>query len=266
MSKSLELKKALAAEDEQRYQALETVFVTMRDKFLSAIEKAVESVERLRSEHATTTLTVKESLKNALTTMSERAESERKSTKKTLDDTLASLLKDFRAYSDKIDARIASLKDGEDADESIVADIAAELVLERMELSSTLAQYGESFRDGLELLPEGSKLSIDAIEGLEELLINIKKTRGAVTMGGAVAARDFIKTIDLSAQLDGVTATFNLPAVYNIVSVATSSFPNILRPVIDYTWTTTSITFTSQIDPASTLAAGQTVIITVVNA
>jgi hypothetical protein len=123
----------------------------------------------------------------------------------------------------------------------------------------------EDIRNMLEALPTGDKLAIEAIEGLRKELDALKK--GAVTGGGGgIVGRDIIKDYDLSAQLDGATKTFNLPAIWNIISVDTSSFPHALRKGVDYTWTPTSITFTSEIDAASTLAAGQTVVLTIVTA
>lgn len=79
--------------------------------------------------------------------------------------------------------------------------------------------------------------------------------------------RDLFKDYDLSAQLDGATTTFNIPAVYNVVSVALSSYPyGSLRKGVDFTWTPTSITFLSTIDPTTQLAAGQSCVLTIVSA
>lgn len=79
--------------------------------------------------------------------------------------------------------------------------------------------------------------------------------------------RDLFRDYDLSDQLDGATSTFNIPAVYNVVSVALSSYPyGSLRKGVDFTWTPTSITFLSTIDPASQLAAGQSCVLTIVSA
>lgn len=124
---------------------------------------------------------------------------------------------------------------------------------------------GEDMRNALEALPEGDKLSIDAIEGLRKELKDLRKmTREGGGGGGVASSRNLFQDYDLSPYLDGVTKTFNLPATWNIITVDTSSFPHALRKTIDYTWTPQSITFTSEIDAATTLATGQTVIITLV--
>lgn len=125
---------------------------------------------------------------------------------------------------------------------------------------------GEDMRNALEALPDGDKLAIEAIQDLRKELNALKQMRTSGGDGGGIVGRDLVRNYDLSAYLDGATKTFNLPAIWSIVSVATSSFPNVLRPVIDYTYTGQSITFTDEIDASTTLASGQTVVLTIVSA
>lgn len=125
-------------------------------------------------------------------------------------------------------------------------------------------KLGEDYRNALEALPEGDKLSITAIEKLEERLKRLENRPTGGGGGGVASSRNLFQDYDLSSQLDGVTKTFNIPAVWNIISVDTSSFPHALRKNVDYTYTPQTITFTSEIDAATTLAAGQTVILTIV--
>lgn len=133
-------------------------------------------------------------------------------------------------------------------------------------LESSLAKFGITFRDGLELLVGDERLSKKAIKDLEEELLEIRtliKKSGTGNGGNnpAGGGRGHIKTYDLSSVLDGVTKTFNLPANWTIIQVVSSSFPSAFRPIIDYTFTNTSITFTSEITASSTLASGQTLIV-----
>lgn len=102
------------------------------------------------------------------------------------------------------------------------------------------------------------------VEKVEEGLAQLRKRPGG--RGGGGMNRAHITDIDLSSQLDGAQKTFDIPAVYNIITVALSSFPNVLRKGVDFTYTPTSITFTDEINAAASLAAGQTCILTVVNA
>lgn len=150
-------------------------------------------------------------------------------------------------------------KDGKDADEVAIQD----------RIEKNLPALGGAVRDSLELLPEGEKLKIEAIENLRKELDELRK-RPVYTGGGGITgtgARDLVKDIDISASLDGVTTTFNIQSIWNIVSVSLDSYPwGTLRKTIDYTFTSTSITFTSTIDPATQLASGQRCILTVVQA
>lgn len=125
---------------------------------------------------------------------------------------------------------------------------------------------GENVRNALEVLPEGEKLAIDAIEGLREILEELRKFRSTAssTNGGGIVGRDIIKSYDLSDQLDGVLKTFNLPGTWYVISVVSSSMPHAMRPTIDFTWTPQSITFTDEIDASTILSEGQTVIVTYV--
>lgn len=128
-------------------------------------------------------------------------------------------------------------------------------------------ESAEDIRNKLELLEGEERLNVSAIEGLEDLLKRIEKVekKPDTIINGGIIGRDLIKDIDLSSQLDGVTKTFQLPAVWNVVSVHLSSFPHALRKTVDFTYTPTSITFTSEIDAAVALATGQTCVLTVVS-
>lgn len=127
----------------------------------------------------------------------------------------------------------------------------------------------EDIRNKLEVLPEGERLSMDAIEGLrqaiEDLSRRIMYSMGGGGNGGGVAGRNFIDTVDISSQFDGVTKTFNIPAVYTILSVDMSSYPyGAMQKATDFTFTPTTITFGDTIDAATQLEAGQKCVLTVV--
>lgn len=126
---------------------------------------------------------------------------------------------------------------------------------------------GKKIKEKLEALDDGEKLSIEAIKNLRKELDDLKKfVRSSNTsINGSVVGRDVVKEIDISSQLDGSTKTFNIPSTYRILSVDLSSFPyGSCRKNIDYTYTSTTITFTSQIDAPTQLATGQSCIITTI--
>jgi len=113
------------------------------------------------------------------------------------------------------------------------------------------------------------KLKISAIgklqEKLDELEKKIKTGERITYVGGAGATGGHVvKAYDLSDSLDGSTKTFSLPAFWRIISVVSSSFPTAFRLTTDYTvdGSLFKITFTSAIDAGTTLASGQTIIIT----
>ena len=161
--------------------------------------------------------------------------------------------------------KVRDLKDGKDADEQKIVDTVIAELVELSKASDSEKQIfdtPEQIRDKLSNLPEGERLEAQYIDGLVEIvtgLIPEQKSGGA-----GIAGRDFFVDIDLSSDLDGSTKTFNIPAVYNILSVSLSSFPHALRKGVDFTYTGTTITFTDEIDASTSLATGQTCVLTVV--
>ena len=124
----------------------------------------------------------------------------------------------------------------------------------------------EDIRNKLELLEDDERLKIDAIKDLREELDELKRLRGGKMMGvpySAATGGGIVKAHDLSANLDGTTKTFNLPAFWRVISVHLSSFPNILRPTIYFTTDASlmQLTFTDEIDAPTSLAAGQSALI-----
>lgn len=104
----------------------------------------------------------------------------------------------------------------------------------------------------------------DDLKAIKEEIKKLK-SRPLYVSGGGGMSRDHFADIDISASFDGVTKTFNIQAVWKIITVDLSSYPyGSLRKNIDYTWTPTSITFTSEIDAETQLALGQKCIITAV--
>lgn len=69
---------------------------------------------------------------------------------------------------------------------------------------------------------------------------------------------------DLSAQLDGTKKAFTISGALSsskIIGVYISSAPFIFRPIIDYTWSSPTLTFTAGIDAPTQLASGQTLVV-----
>jgi len=129
-----------------------------------------------------------------------------------------------------------------------------------------LRDDAETLRNKLELLEGDERLKIEAILGLREELDKLEKQIRSNGNGGGVIAsqRGAVKVYDLSDLLDGSTQTFALPAFWRVLTVDLSSFPNALRPTVDFTTdgAAMTITFTGTIEPSTSLATGQTCIVT----
>ena len=119
--------------------------------------------------------------------------------------------------------------------------------------------------NALDIEPE-LQIDIEHIKGWKDIKDRVDGISRMVSMGGN-SARDLFKDYDLSSQLNGVLKTFSIPATWNIISVNLSSFPyGSLRKNTDFTYTSTSITFTDEIDAATQLATGQSCVLTIVTA
>lgn len=116
----------------------------------------------------------------------------------------------------------------------------------------------ENIRDGLTELPEGQRLPVEAIDGLEKRLTDTVEsaTKGRVQTP-AKAYR--VRTADATAQCDGITKAFTTGGThFGIIGVFGTQFPVVYRPVIDYTETSTGILLTDEVGAPET---SQTLII-----
>lgn len=177
---------------------------------------------------------------------------------------LDSYKKEFEDLLEEVKAIIP--KDGENAKpEDVVPLVMQQIKLPEYE-KFALEGKGEIIVEEINSLPTDTdefKIDVEHIKGLDKL---IRKNQ-PVIMGGGIVGRDIFKDVDLSSQLDGVTKTFNIAAVWNIISVSLSSYPyGALRKGVDFTFTTTTITFTDEIAADTQLASGQKCILTVVTA
>lgn len=120
---------------------------------------------------------------------------------------------------------------------------------------------GEQIRDKLEILSGDERLKMSAIKGLEEMIKAIPE-RPTTTIFGPGKTKIWVQ--DLSSQLNGVLKTFKIGTHYGIISVQASSAPfGAFREFTDYNEVGNTIVFTSEIDAAVSLAAGQSLIIKV---
>lgn len=159
----------------------------------------------------------------------------------------------------KITDRLSIVKDGRTPSSDEVTRLLQPLIPEPRDGSPDTAKQ---VRDKLEALKDDDRLDVSSIKGLEEYVK--KNASGEIKyVPTASSGGGIVKAYDLSGSLNGVTKTFALPAFWRVISVHLSSFPNIMRPTVDYTTDASamSITFTSEIDAPTSLSAGQTLII-----
>jgi len=93
----------------------------------------------------------------------------------------------------EVDTKMQEVKDGKDADEIIIAENASKLAQEALkpllptieQIENDLPKLGDKVASALELLPDGEKLKIDAIEGLKDILDELKNRKNISSMGVA---------------------------------------------------------------------------------
>ena len=258
-----------------KLQKLQEVLKTIndsltREEFTQAFKLVTDFVKQAKQEMNLKTEEVQAMCDNIMSEV-KRSDGEFSKMKK---DVMATCMTEVNSMLDKVEQKMSEVKDGEDADENLVIQSVLDKITPEIEakipttedILNKLPELGLRVRDSLELLPEGEKLKIEAIEKLREELDDIRKlVAGRTTVVGGIGGTGghTVKLYDLSSQLDGVTKTFSLPTFWRIVLVTGSSFPNALRPDTDYTvdGSAMTITFTSQIDETTTLASGQTLLI-----
>lgn len=131
------------------------------------------------------------------------------------------------------------------------------------------AQKGEIVQEVLKSLPqpEVRKADLkklrdeidDELTDLEEKIKAIPERPTTTIFGGG---KTRIILLDLSDKLDGSTKTFAVGTNFGIISVQASSAPfGAFRETVDYNAVGTNIVFTSNVDAAVSLAAGQSLIV-----
>lgn len=165
---------------------------------------------------------------------------------------------------ERLNARVLSLKDGRDGYTPIKGQDYFD-GRNGLDGKDGSPDTPEQIRDKISLLEDDRRLSIGHIHGLEEALSDGKRRIADLTAIGV--NRPQMTYIDISSQLNGVLTTFNTQSFQRVIQISLSSFPNILRPNVDFTTAQQppSITFIGAIaaNAATILAVGQTCIVLV---
>lgn len=180
------------------------------------------------------------------------------------EDEMKKLTASHEKMMQKCDDKLSEIKDGKDADEErVIEEVIARLnEREEPEEEETPKEAADFLNREEEIIEQETIIGL--VKRLRELEDAIaRKSTSTTVIGGATGGGRLVKVHDLTDQLDGVTKTFSLPAFWRVISVHSSSFPNIFRPTTDFTTDASAmtITFTSEITADATLATGQTLLV-----
>lgn len=251
MAERITLQKILEAYEEDRLSKAD---------FLDALEEVDKKLTARMDGEKTELQAAAKSIAEAFDTLRAEIASERETSAQTIQTTGQATTERLEAKLREIEAlvqtRLDQIQDGEQGPQGEPGP----------QGPAGSPDTAEDIRNKLEILEGDERLKIEAIRGLRQELDDLKKRGGNTTVvhsGGGGGGGKTVKSYDLSDSLDGSTSTFALPAFYRVISVHLSSFPNILRPTTDYTVDASAmtITFTAEIDPAVSLATGQTLLI-----
>jgi hypothetical protein len=236
-----------------------------KEEFTKAFESLVSYVIKIEKRNNEEIEYLKEGYKSGMAEIRKNVDATISELKKMVNNVFVEdrLSEMHRSINDKlanVDEKMSMVRNGKDADETrVMRDVMKNIRLPKDGSPDT----PEEIRNKLEKLYGENRLDKSAIRGLEEIenaIIDMKNVGGKTFMVGG-KARNSIHIHDLSSQLNGVDKTFDLPSNFGIVGVWCSSMPNAFRPTIDYTEGNKTITFTDEINAATTLATGQTLIL-----
>lgn len=180
---------------EKRLQKLEDILKMVdegltKEEFVTSFEKVVNLILELKKSNADEVDQLKEAHGNVVKDLATRHDTSASEMKQMLEEAIGSLTSDQNTKLEStlkaIETRMATVRDGIDADpEAMLEELTARMadtispvrqaVLDDVE--KNIPELGTSIRDALELLPKGEKLRVDAIEGLEKLIAEMKASR-----------------------------------------------------------------------------------------
>lgn len=112
-----------------------------------------------------------------------------------------------------MDKKMQEVKDGKDADEEkITADVVSKIKIPTIEeVEKDLPKLGEPIRDSLELLQEGEKLSIQAIQDLSKIIEELKKDVSSGSKASLISKRiRFIDDETPTGAINGTNTVFTI--------------------------------------------------------
>jgi len=107
-------------------------------------------------------------------------------------DQIDRMVKGYKVKMSEIDAKLASIRDGKDADETIIVSKASKMAQDALkpdlltikQVEDNLRKQGDLIANTLEALPDKKKLEISAIKDLKKELEEIRELKGRLGGGG----------------------------------------------------------------------------------
>jgi hypothetical protein len=218
-----------------------------KEDFVNSFEKVVQLIKGIEEKNLQEVDQLKGAFENVSNQLKDNNSVDLQDVKAEISKQLASTLKEQQTGMNFIHDKVRGLKNGNDG------------------LDGNDGADGKDGKDGLNGKDVEEIVEKELREELKLLRkdIDFVKFRPMPTGSGAQGG-GIVKVYDLSDSLDGVTKTFSLPAYWRVLTVDLSSFPRALRPTVDFTAdaSNSTITFTSEIDAGTSLATGQTCIVT----
>lgn len=237
------------------------------DDFVKAFEMVIEFVQKTYMVNQSEVEKLQSMFAEAVGELKASNQEQSASTKARIvtycEDEMKKLMVSHEKMMQKCDDKLSEIKDGKDADEErVIEEVIARLDERPEEPEETAKEVADLLNTEEEIIEQETIIGL--VKRLRELEDAIaRKSTTTNVIGGATGGGRLVKVHDLTDLLDGVTKTFALPAFWRVISVHSSSFPNIFRPTTDFIidGSAMTITFTSEITADATLATGQTLLV-----
>lgn len=143
--------------------------------------------------------------------------------------------------------------------EAKIAEIKASIPV----IKDTILDTPIQIREKVQSLPEGERWEMEDVNGLRKEIDTLRQEIQSMSRGGGgrTTSGRLGGTAFEKLTLNGVTKTFFIPNLRNVVAIMGTSFPTVFAPTTDYTVANLNVTFTDSVDASTTLAADQTVIV-----
>ena len=167
-----------------------------KEDFTKSFRAVLEYVKKIEAKNIEMMKQIKDACDRFIAKVKQENEGDlsgmRGETEKKISDKMSQMEEMHNLMKQEIDKKLSAVmdgQDGKDADEQKICDMVCEKAQEPIleKLSKLLPSLGGAVRDGLELLQGEDKLNIDAIEGLRELLDELKSRKNVVGGGGAAS-------------------------------------------------------------------------------